>query len=278
MNNYLSYSGRYSYILCPKKYEYCYIKRLKVKSNPKDVMFGSVIGKIFEWFYNKKLWSYPQSTILSLIEPALDEISVQEGFNIRQTDPEFVKKLIEELNTYTISTIETIKSHGFLTSNSRSEIDLTTDYYSPKYDMKIRLGGRVDFIHYKDGESWILDGKGSKYRERYVDSEQLIWYAVQHYILYHMAPTRLGFIFFKFPEDPVKWIEYDDDSIRKSIDTTFSIVKKIHLSIFPANPSSGCRMCGYTSKCEEGTKFLAARKVETGGRVDVDSFFGLDPV
>jgi hypothetical protein len=273
--DYLSYSGRQSYLLCPKKYEFRYIKRIKTKSNPKDTMFGLVIGKLFEWFYNKKLWSYPTKTFLSLIEPAIDEISTQEGFNIRQTDPKFVSDLIIDLNTYVVSTLQIIKNHHLLTLNSKSEINLTTNYYSPKYDMTIRLGGRADFIHYKDGESWILDGKGSKHRERYSDSEQLIWYAVQHYILFHTAPTRLGFLFYRFPDDPIKWIEYDSDSIRKSIDVTFDVIKKVNLKMFSASPSTECRLCEYKLKCEEGTKFLASKKVET--RIK-DTFLDLDPV
>lgn len=274
---YLSYSGFNTYKICPLMYEFRYIKKEPVVRDPRSAMFGSVIGKVLEWFYNDKIWSErdPISSAMGRIDEAIDLIFLGEKFD-RFSDPAFVNILRMDVMTYLPRAIETIKSNQLLTTNSHAENDLTVVYGNEKYGMTLKLGGRADFCHSKDRlDVWILDGKGSKYREKYVDSDQLIWYAVQHYIKYHVAPTRLGFIFWKFPDDPIKWIDYDESHMRILLDNVFGVAKKITLKVFNSTPSGGCHRCDYREKCEDGRKYIAHRRVETGGRI-VDSIFDIE--
>jgi hypothetical protein len=92
-----------------------------------------------------------------------------------------------------------------------------------------------------------------------------------------VAPVRLGFIFWCFPEDPIKWISYDNNAIRASLDRTFEVAKKIQLKQFDPTPSGECHKCDFLNKCEEGQRHLAKRKVETGGRIE-SSIFDLESV
>lgn len=276
---YLSYSGRKSYMTCPKQYEFRYVKKEKVARDARSSMFGSAIGKVFEWFYERKLWSHPDPTVacLNLVQDAMDAVFQNEEFD-PLTDPGFVTLLRSDLYQFIPRGIESIRSNGFLTVNSRAEEDLTVLYRSDKHDITMKLGGRADFIHGKDKlDIWIVDGKGSQHREKYVDSDQLIWYAVQFYLRYHVAPTRLGFLFWKFPADPVKWIDYGSEDMRNLVDTTCDIGNKIRLKVFDAKASGECHRCDYRERCEDGRKYVAARRVETGGRVDL-SVLELEPV
>jgi len=173
--------------------------------------------------------------------------------------------------------VETIRKLGLLTVNSRAEVDLTVLYGNDKYGMSIKLGGRADFIHSPDmRDVSIVDGKASKHREKYVDAEQLIWYAVQHYIKYRVAPTKIGFLFWSFPDDPIKWVAYDSQAMRASVDQTFDVAKKIQLKSFDATPSGECHRCSYKDKCEEGRKHIAHRRKETGGGYIENSMFDLE--
>jgi hypothetical protein len=139
--------------------------------------------------------------------------------------------------------------------------------------MTVKLGGRADFIHGTGRENlWIIDGKASKHREKYVDSEQLIWYGVQHYVKFHAFPNRLGFLFWSFPADPVSWIEFGPDDMRKSVDKTFEVAKKIRLKQFEATPTSECYRCDYKDRCDDGKRWIANRKMETGGRIESSIF------
>ncbi len=276
---YLSYSGRKCYLVCPKQYEYKYIKKEEVERDPKDSLFGSIIGKLFEWFYEKKIWSDPDPTksLLDLSEKAITEVFKKEKWD-EFRDPIHTQQIREDLRKFVPSGVEIIRKFGFLTQYSRAEADLTVLYTSEKHGMTIKMGGRADFIHSKDRlDVWILDGKASRHKSKYIDPEQLIWYAVQHYIKYRVAPTRLGFIFYKFPDDPVKWIDYDEEAVRSSLNQTFDTAKKIVLKQFQATPSDFCKLCDYGGICEEGLKYRSEKKLEDGSRIS-DSIFDLEQV
>jgi hypothetical protein len=242
-------------------------------------MLGNVIGKVFEWFYDRRAWGTadPTFTTVSFIDDATRVIFEQEKFD-PSSDPAFCTLLKQDLLKYVPEGVEIIRNNELISTNTQSELDLTVEYTSPKHEMTLKIGGRADFFHLKGEKTvWLMDGKASKHREKYVDSEQLIWYAVQHYLKYHVAPVRLGFMFWCFPEDPIKWIAYDNNAMRASLDTTFEVAKKIQLKMFDAAPSGECHRCDYANKCDDGQKYLAKRKVETGGRID-SSIFDLESV
>jgi hypothetical protein len=276
---YLSYSGRKSYMTCPKKYHFMYVLRDKTRGDRRNTFFGSIIGKVYEWFYSRRAWATadPVATVVSYVEDATRSVYEKEDFD-PVTDPAFVNLLQQDLRKYVPEGVEIIRKHGLLSAQSLVEADLTIEYTSPKHGLNLKIGGRSDFTHVKgDKDTWLLDGKASKHKEKYADSEQLIWYAIQHYLKYHIAPSRLGFIFWCFPEDPVKWIAYDNNVMRASLDKTFEVAKKIHLKQFDATPSGECHRCDFITKCEDGQKYLAKRKVETGGRIE-NSIFDLEQV
>jgi len=277
-DQYLSYSGRKAYE-CPSQYQHRYILKTQVPRDPRTSFFGSMIGKVFEWFYERSVWADPdpEAVAVSLIPEAVRFVLQDEGFS-RSQDPTYVANVEEEVRDLVPKGVGVIRDHRLLSPNSRAEIDLTVNYTSQKHGMTVRLGGRTDFVHYQSPEDvWILDGKGSRHREKYVDSEQVIWYAVQHYLKYRVAPSRLGFLYWRFPKDPVQWIEYDEQSMRDSLDRTFDVVKRIRLKMFDPKPSSACHRCDYRPHCSEGTRYLAERRVETGGRIE-SSVFDLEQV
>lgn len=275
---YLSYSGRKAYD-CPSQYCHRYVLKTQVLRDPRTSFFGSMIGKVFEWFYERSVWTDPNPVraASALIPEAVRFVLQDEDFS-RSQDPIYVANIEEELHELVPKNVEVIRTHKLLSPNSRAEIDLTVNYASRKHGMTIRLGGRTDFAHYHSpSDVWILDGKGSRHREKYVDSEQVIWYATQHYLKYHVAPTRLGFLYWRFPDDPIQWIEYDERALRDSLDRTFDVAKRIRLKMFDPKPSPSCHKCDYRAHCPEGTRYLAERRVETGGRIE-SSVFDLDQV
>jgi len=277
---YLSYSGRKSYLMCPRHYHFRYILKDPTRGDPRGSIFGSAIGMVFQWFYDRKLWAEPDpiSACLAVVDEAMMNVFQNEKFD-PEWDPGFLHVTRQSMLQFIPPGVETIKKLGLLTVNSRAEVDLTVLYWNDKYGMSIKVGGRCDFVHSPDmRDVWIIDGKASKHRERYVDSEQLIWYAVQHYIKYHVAPSRLGFVFWSFPDDPVKWIAYDSQAMRASLDATFDVGKKILLKSFDATPSGECHRCDYKDKCEDGRKHIAHRRKETSGGYVDSSIFDLESV
>ncbi len=268
---YLSYSGKLSYTICPKQYHYKYVlKEAGRPQDPRDTMFGSIIGKVFEWFYEKNIWSSPDpmSATCGLIEAAVKSVFDSEGFNPLADQP-YVNKLQEELDQFVPHGLEIIRANKLLSQDSRAEVDLTQKYSSKKHGITLKLGGRADFVHRFDADNmWILDGKASAHRDLYTDSDQVVWYAMLHYLKYGVAPTRVGFIYWRFPESPLKWVDYDADSIRTCSLKTFDVAGKILNKQFDPTPSKACQLCSYSSKCGPGGRHLAELRVANGGRIE----------
>ena len=276
---YLSYTGRKSYLTCPKQYWYRYIQKDKTPVDIKKTMFGSTIGKIFEWFYEKRLWSNPDPirSSVDLINEASELVFSQEGYR-KGSDYSWESDFFSELKQYVPLGVEIIKKHGLLTINSQSELDLTVSYSPSDSNITIKLGGRADFVHYnKPDDVWILDGKAYKQRDKYVDSDQLIWYATQHYLKYRVAPNKIGFVYWYFPDSPLSYVAYNSDSMRQILKSTVEISKKILDKDFLASPTGECHRCAYKSKCDDGIKYIASRRVMSGGRIE-DSIFDLEDV
>lgn len=272
---YLSYSGRYTYLTCPKKYRMRYVDKQRVARDPRHAMLGSALGKLFEWFYNDKIWADqdPVGRLLRLVDLAMDHTFHHEKFD-PECDPGYVEFMRSKLREVVPAVDGVIRKHKLLTPYSRSEVDMTIDFRS-KSGTVVRIGGRADFIHGTANDVWIVDGKASKYREKYADPEQLIWYATQHYLKYHVAPSRIGFLFYLFPDDPLQWISYDSDAVRKSVDLTMDVVDKITGAKFDPKPSKLCKGCDYKELCPEGQECISFLKSKD--RV-TNSIFELDPV
>lgn len=275
---YLSYSGRRTYLLCPRKYEFSYVHRLPKKWNVKDTAFGSSIGKVFEWFYNRRLWASKNvvASTVAVIDSAVSSVFQEEGLDVADHG-DLRRKLVQDLREYVPKTLETIRKHKLLTYSSRSEVDLTVVYTSPKHGATMKIGGRSDFVHSISKSVSIMDGKASRHRDKYVDSDQLVWYAILHYIRFGVAPARLGFLYYLFPDDPVQWISYDADSMRSVLDSAFEISEKVRLKIFPPTPGGECSRCDYLDRCQEGRDHVAFRKAESSERLQ-SSVFDLDVI
>lgn len=214
--------------------------------------------------------------MLSRAEEAINAVLKQERWE-EHLDPLLMSRIRSDLHELIPVTIEGIRTKGLVTLNSQAEVDLTLSYYHKGYDMTVKLGGRADFIHTNDNKNvWILDGKASKWKDKYTNPEQLIWYAVQYYLKFGTAPSRLGFFYYKFPKDSLKWIEYGESDIRASLTQTFEVSKKIKLKMFNASPSEeSCKFCDYKLICEEGIE-LTAQMMRESGKIVTDTYFDLE--
>jgi hypothetical protein len=273
---YLSYSGRRAYLICPKKYYNQYVKKIPPEYDPRTHMFGSAIGKVFEWFYNNRVWSHPnpERETLNLIVPAINQIFKEEKFS-KDTDKGYTAQLLDDMKQYVSAGIKVIRDYKLVTPRSIAEQDLTLNCTNSDFGITIRIGGKADFLHGYDDKIWLIDGKGSKYRDQYTDPEQLIWYALQHYLKYHIAPSRIGFLFWRFPDDPLQWIEYNEQSLKNSLNLTFEVAQNIRSGSFNTKPSKNCNLCDYKKTCTDGQEYLEAMNVDSKDTVD-DSVFDIE--
>ena len=271
---YISYSGFKTYLTCPRDYWHRYIGRTKPpKENRINMLYGSAIGTIFEYFYNDKLWRAPDVhvALTALVEPTVKRImqeEVRKGGLFNWLDPksnyQSIDSLYDEVHKSVRNGLAIIKQHRLLGPVAVAEMKL--DYVLEGHT----LGGRADFVIERTrplSDLIILDGKGSRHREKYVDGMQLRWYAMLYRFLYGATPDKLGFVFWRYgPDEAVDWVDYTPEGLTDLSKEVLATIAKIdastkalqgatpeHGTPFPAMAELGhCRLCSYLSVCPEG--------------------------
>jgi hypothetical protein len=241
------------------------------------MLFGETVGRIFEKFYNDEIMRQTQveQKLLSLVSPTLQSIIVREtlkGGIIDWADPDLMKhgpRSLGELDSEIRETIprgiRSIKTHRLVGNDAKAEV---------KLDLLIQehtLAGRADFIMRRVKphlDLVILDGKGSRWREKYVERDQLVWYSMLYWSQYNIVPDQIGFLFWRYePNESMEWdkvtIEEMEDLKARALKAISAIeaagleIQKengVSQVLFKANPSSECKFCSYQPLCPEGSK------------------------
>lgn len=282
---YLSYSGHKSYTVCPRQYWHNYVDKTKVDrpDNRVNALYGSTVGTLFERFYVDKLWrsSDVEKLLLDMAEPTLDDIVEKETskggvFDYADKASNYTsrEKLLADVRQAIPRGVAIIRYHRLLGVDAAAEVKL--DSWVEGH----RIGGRADFILTRikpHNDLVILDGKGSRHRDKYVDAWQLKWYAMLWREQNGTLPDKLGFIFWRYaPEESMDWVSFtsgDLDDLRSSIlsaarsidqgkarlEETPRAEKLLVLrEVFPAKPSRDCKLCTYLTLCVEGQAYEKA--------------------
>lgn len=281
---YLSYTGFGVADSCLYKYWHMYINI--TATDPDDrtgSLYGSTTGRLFEAFYQEKLWRRKdvREILESRVEEYVDNVIRDEttatdwkraGY-IRWKDDETHPKgiyyskeeLISDVKHAVARGLNTIKTHGFVGEDAEAEKYLNTTIGGQKF------GGRADFVMtlHRTGELVILDGKGSRsvHKDRYVDPRQLLWYSLLLWEKHGRFPVWTGFVFWK--KDPPYnvskhvWTLQDAQNLKQEVLTLMGQIEakqenlsrrgprdSVSLSVvqeeFPHTASpDNCRFCNY---------------------------------
>lgn len=230
---YLSYSG-WNKLDCLFAYWNSYINRTQT-SGPDDRLgsvFGSVLGKLFEDFYNEQLYrkNHPQDEVMRRVDATIKKIIQQETTSSGKWRPAGVllwkgdgegqnpkalyaneDELAADVRDSVAKGFRTIRQERLLGADAKAEVPLDSMLNGHK------LGGRADFVMRRvkpHNDEIILDGKGSRWRDAYTDVRQLKWYAMLFRLQHKRLPDRLGFVFWRFdPPESIDWIEVRADEV-----------------------------------------------------------------
>lgn len=243
---------------CGKQYKY---QRIDKKDPPKkdsrhNAIVGTVVQDVFEDFYNDELWRRKDNTSQILLERTdkyfweyldnnyinFDDVTCRYD---SKTEP--LKECLEIIP----KTLEGIKREKFLGPYAKSEVNLKV-----RFGPKDFLVGYLDFvIRRANDEVLIIDGKSSRHREKYVDEDQLYFYALMFYLRYKTLPDKLGFLYYRFADDPeeaVDWLPVKKSKIKELKLEIEDAIYDIKQRKFPANPHySHCQWCQYEQICDE---------------------------
>jgi hypothetical protein len=282
---YISYTGWKTLDECPRHYGHKYVFRtpLAEPDNKVNSLYGSGIGAVFELFYNDRVWKReePAEHLLEMVEPltkkvVLDTVKKEGEGSIRWKDPKANYKsfdsLILDIKKAVPFGVETIRANTLvgLEAGAEVKLDQTISGYT--------LGGRADFVvrRARHHDLVILDGKGSKYRDQYVDRRQLLWYAMLWKRKNGFVPDRLGFVFWRFePAKALDWIDFTPDELPELEDAALTSLSEaeakkgsVGVAGFEARPGKACKFCPYRFACPEGAEGLALT-LRSGVRVEL---------
>jgi len=271
---YLSYSGFKKYQECPRQYWHSYVNKTKtpVPENRVNMLYGSCIGKLVEYFYNDKVWKQcdPDKVLLDRVNSVVadtmrEEIRNGGVFNwkdpkLRKNGPRSLDEVIQEVRTAVPNSLSIIRKYKLLGTDAAAEVKLDSEISGHM------LGGRCDFrmrrLH-PLGDLIIVDGKGSRHRDTYVDIQQLHWYSMLHRRKTGSLPDQVAFVFWRYlPDEAVDWSTPTREAVDELQETVLRTVEEIETrkklplaasQAFPARAKkSTCGFCPYVFTCPEG--------------------------
>jgi hypothetical protein len=213
---YISYSGYKLYSQCPRAYWHRYISHTKAATpdNRVNSLYGIMVGLVFEAFYDEQMWRRKSylADMLGYLEPCYTRMVAQEtrkGDILNYEDPtanyHSPEELLVDVREAVVRGLQTIRHHRLVGPWAKAEVKLDSQVGGHI------LGGRADFIIRRtppDNDLVLLDGKGSRWREKYVDRHQLLWYAMLCRC-HGVGIDRLGFLYWRCePVEAVGWVPY----------------------------------------------------------------------
>lgn len=166
--------------------------------NKVNALFGIIVGQVFQQFYERELWKEPVEMTLDRVPSVLGKFLKRKPF-LDWDDPKAnyssLEEVLSDINFAVRQSYKTIHRHGLYGDGALAEVILDAPYRG------VEITGRADFIIPTQTHGLvILDGKGSKYRDKYLDDDQLYWYAKQYQIRTGALPDRVGFLHWRFSE------------------------------------------------------------------------------
>lgn len=286
---YLSYSGHKAYKECPRQYWHRYVGKTKLPApdNRVNALYGSVVGTLFEDFYTQGIWkqSGVQQLLEARVDQTIDSIIQRESRDgvFDWADPKSNYKSRESLRREVVKSIPRgigiIRHHRLLGHRADAEVKLDANIDGHM------IGGRADFIIQRvkpHNDLVILDGKGSRHRDKYVDPQQLWWYAMLYRHHHTILPDRLGFVFWRQePENSLDWVNFSGKSLDDLLAGVLGDVQNIEAAkarltglkqpitdpeytaalreLFPAQVGGKCGLCSYLPVCQEGQAYQSRR-------------------
>jgi hypothetical protein len=263
-------------------------------------VMGNVLSTAMEALYNQELWRDPANLKSKLEDLVRKEFNFQltkpknhiiwsESKNPKWFEAEPREVLLQTCLDGILNYLHTMKRNKLLGPYARSEVDLvaTVD--------QTPIAGRADVvIRRADTGITILDGKNSSTPGRHTNEDQLRWYALCFFLMYHEMPNRLAFVYFRYPEgkphkdyeeDPETWTGLKDVSCTKDdLKALSHRAVQTHLAMvredFPATPSSkACMFCDFQEVCpariEQKAANVRKKKPKTEAEKALNSSTGI---
>lgn len=214
---------------------------------------GSAIDHAVTVFYNEALWKHMKGQALSdkMADLALRqfEVETRTGYVDSFISTEEMRRVVEEGAR---GFLKTLVANKLLSQDAKAQVKVRAEIDG------IPFGGIIDILFSREDTGvTLLDGKNSTGREKYLDGNQLRWYAMIYQKLHGKIPDRLGFVHFRFPHDPVSgetgldFVACSARDIAELQDKAREALVRMGKEIFDPSPSADtCRFCDFEKVCD----------------------------
>lgn len=236
-------------------------------------VMGIVIQAVLERFYNQGWWRVEEYRGANLRRHLVKQTKDMLVETLPRNYIDWDKITFEEMEETCISGVlgflPTMQHHKLLGVYARSEIDLLGNAAN-----WLPLGGRADFIiRREDTGIRLLDGKNSGTKMKYVDPDQLRWYALCFWLSFRRLPDQLGFVWFRYPYDPetgeegIDWVDYTKRDLADLVERAKVVRRGQEKEKFDAKPTyKNCRFCDFESVCDARQEHKAANAAKRNKR------------
>lgn len=294
-DSYLSYSGFQNARGCLYRYWHTY--KGHTQHPPEDRLgsvYGTVVGRLFETFFKDRLWLRPGASdaLMTLAAPTVDGV-LHEEENPRKGRPGGYHRwrpelyatrddLVSDVRAAIPRGLSTIKLYRLIGLNVKTELKLDSTIEGH------RVAGRADFVMVRippHRDLVIIDGKGSRKRDRYTDVRQLHWYALLYRERHGHLPDQGAFLYWHYdPPSNIDWCPIDaaaidelkgqivsvmDDLLARSRQVGDAKSLPMVQSVFSPSPKiANCRFCPFATPeiCPRGHDVVQKAEAQAQAR------------
>jgi len=221
----------------------------KPKKSEHHAVMGQVIQKVLERAYNEG-WFYLPKFMEFLRDQT--RITLQEylGRSYILFEQMSFEKMLEISVFGVLGYLHTMRQHKLWGKQVQCERRLEAQVGS------LPIGGKPDFI-FKDELVRLLDGKNSEYKDRYVNPDQLRWYALCIQKVDGVIPDQLGFVWYRYPFDAdagepgIDWVTVTGRDLEQLEARAVRVrLAQIERKFEPVPIPKNCRICNFEPVCE----------------------------
>lgn len=252
-----------TYTKCPQMYDWKHVKERKSTSpeNTVHTIYGLTIQKLMERLCNEK-WFLERDLGLSRL---LKELHGTIKEQVSQKHVEWIlgitqEGIEQEIIAQAGEILKVWNEEGWLKEGTESEKEMVSKWG------KIVMGGKIDFVVPDTKQGLILiDGKGGK--RKYVNNDQLKWYALAYHVAYGKRPDRLVHFYWREQKASVLRGWGKEEEIRFANEVKENLRRLLGGDTKATPSNEACRFCVFQDQCLEYKAWTRDRWVGEPGAV-----------
>lgn len=238
-----SWNSLSKYLKCPRSYKF-FIDKVESARDSRNAILGIVIQRLFEhwindgYFWEKSQWLYTNFD-------AYWDTGCERNYCAWESKEQELK-VKEDAREQIQHLFNMIVKHRLLAKKQKSEFR-----YCAKLNDDVEVGGSIDFLIEKPDVKYILDAKGTRYKNRYLEPKQLIYYKMGMIAAYGQEWMDAETAFLIYRAEMWEQVYSGQDKIEEMQELVIECARKVAAEHFECKPSKEtCRFCDWQERCE----------------------------